>query len=118
MTTTSTVSTTNIEYNLRIQGMVTDEAKIVTRVYWLLSGEIRREGTDDIVRDGISGWQNLQVSDTVIPYEQLTEEEVKTWVINSMGADYEKYRGVVEIYVRRQLTDSQDVDYREFPWQS
>jgi hypothetical protein len=118
MTTTSTVSTTEITYNLDIQGMVTDEAKIVTRVYWLLTGEIRRAGTDDIVRDGISGWQNLQVSDTVIPYEQLTEEEVRNWVIASMGPDYEKYRSVVEIYVQRQLRDSQDVDYREFPWQS
>jgi len=70
------------------------------------------------VRDGISGWQNLQVSDTVIPYEQLTEEEVRNWVIASMGEDYEKYRSVVEIYVQRQLRDSQDVDYTEFPWQS
>ena len=118
MTTTSTVSTTEIEYHLDIQGMVTDEAKIVTRVYWMLTGEIRRAGTDDIVRDGISGWQNLQVSDTIIPYEQLTEEEVRGWVKASMGGDYEKYRGVVEIYVQRQLRDSQDVDYTEFPWQS
>lgn len=118
MTTTSTVSTTQIEYSLDIKGMVTDAEKIVTRVYWQLRGEIRRAGTDDIVRDGISGWSNLQVSDTIIPYEQLTPEEVRGWVIAAMGADYEKYRGVVEIYVQRQLNDSQDVDYREFPWQS
>ena len=117
MTTTSTVSTTNIEYNLDIQGMITDAEKIVTRVYWYLGGEIRRTGTDDIVRDGISGWTNLQVSDTVIPYEQLTEAEVRPCVITAMGSNYEKYRGVVEIYVQRQLTDSQDVEYQPFPWQ-
>lgn len=116
MTTTSTVSTTTIEYTLDIQGMVTDEAKIVTRVYWHLSGEIRRAGTDDICRDGISGWQNLQVSDTIIPYEQLTEEEVKTWVITSMGTAYDNYRSVVEIYVQRQLNDTHDVEYQPLPW--
>lgn len=116
MTTTSTVSTTAIEYNLAVHGLAVNSDNIVTRVYWELSGQIRRSGTDDIVRDAICGWENVTAGDNPQPFEQLTEAQVRQWILDSMGDRYEKYRQVVEIYVTRQLNDHHDVEFRPFPW--
>jgi len=116
MTTTSTVSTSVIQYDLVIHGVAADPTNIVTRVYWELSGQLRQEGTDHIHRDAITGWVNLVAGPNITPFAELTEAQVLQWVRDTLGANYEKYRQVVELYVQR-LADDHNVEYKPFPWE-
>jgi hypothetical protein len=52
---------------------VTADASLVTNVYW------RCDAADDLLTAAAAGIRNLVASDSFVPFEQLTEQQVLDW---------------------------------------
>lgn len=62
---------------------VEGETNVVSNIYWTLSA------TDKTFSGFMCGAQNITIDEngSFTPYEELTEEQVLSWVHDAMGAD-------------------------------
>lgn len=92
----------SIEYEWsidRIKTLQTPEPNFVTKVSWRLMAT--KEGIKAVSQSEV---EINSVSETFIPYEQLTEQQVVNWVKNSLGE--EMVNDIIES-LKKQLEPSQ-----------
>ena len=117
MTTTSTVSTTQVELAWEITGLVADSAGTITRAYWCLRGRLRQEGTDHIYTDAVYGDTDMTRSDAFTEFDQVTEQQVGSWVAALLGeAEMQRLTTRVTTMVTNQRDGRHDVEFVKFPW--
>jgi hypothetical protein len=117
MTTTSTVSTTQVELSWEINGLAAGSDLVVTRVYWHLRGQLRKEGSDYLYQDAVGDWTDLTAGDSITPFDQLTEQQVIEWIQSSLGQTRitELENRVIQM-VYNQKNEIHNVEFHPLPW--